>query len=74
MKKVLQNGKEKLKKVRVNFSAKNVNLNIKFLKYSSIGEESGEENDIMVRFERKQGNELTFYNMIEKLKNKLEDY
>ena len=71
---MLQNGKEKLKKVRVNFSAKNVNLNIKFLKYSSIGEESGEENDIMVRFERKQGNELTFYNMIEKLKNKLEDY
>ena len=61
----------------MNFSGKNVNFNIKFFKYNVPGEERSEHeelSDILIRFERKQGNELTFYNVIEKLKNKLEEY
>ena len=73
LKKVLQDGTEKLKKIRVHFSTKKVQFNIKFVKYNLV-EEGGDDSEILLRFEKKVGNELTFYNLIEKLKNTLKEY
>lgn len=37
------------------------------MKYANV-EEGNDEDEIVLRFEKKSGNELTFYNLIEKLK------
>ena len=42
------------------------------MKYN-IAEEGGDDGEILLRFEKKTGNELTFYNQIEKLKSTLKD-